>query len=69
MRTRYSALFITHTINAKRICVQKMSSYVPSEDEKEKFMSRAIEFSKEGASKGHGGPFGAVVVKEGRIVG
>ena len=46
-----------------------MSSYIPSEDEKEKFMARAIELSVEGASKGCGAPFGSVVVKEGKIVG
>lgn len=45
-----------------------MSSYIPSEDEKEKFMARAIELSEEGAAKGCGGPFGSVVVKEGKIV-
>ena len=47
----------------------RMSSYIPSEDEKEKFMARAIELSEEGAAKGCGGPFGSVVVKEGKIVG
>ena len=33
------------------------------------FMRRAIELSKEGMRKGEGGPFGAVVVKDGQIVG
>lgn len=47
----------------------RMSSYIPSEDEKQKFMARAIELSEEGASKGRGAPFGSVVVKEGKIVG
>ena len=46
-----------------------MAAYVPSEEEKEKFMSRAIELSEEGASKGLGGPFGSVIVKDGKIVG
>ena len=32
-------------------------------------MSRAIELSAEGAFKGRGGPYGAVVVKDGKIVG
>ena len=32
-------------------------------------MARAIELSEEGAAKGCGGPFGSVVVKEGKIVG
>ena len=40
-----------------------------NKDEKEKFMARAIELSEEGAAKGCGGPFGSVVVKEGKIVG
>ncbi|CAH3020033.1 unnamed protein product [Porites evermanni] len=46
-----------------------MSSYKPTEEEKERFMSRAIELSDEGPSKGHGGPFGAVIVKGGKIIG
>jgi guanine deaminase len=33
------------------------------------FMQRAIDLSIEGSSKGKGGPFGAVVVKDGKIVG
>ena len=45
----------------------KMAVYVPSEEEKVKFMSRAIELSDEGASKGFGGPFGSVIVKDGKI--
>lgn len=32
------------------------------------FMSRAIELSVENVRSGHGGPFGAVIVKEGAIV-
>lgn len=47
----------------------KMASHVPSQEEKEKFMARAIELSEEGASKGFGGPYGAVVVKDGKIIG
>ena len=46
-----------------------MSTYAPTKEEKERFMSRAIELSAEGAFKGHGGPYGAVVVKDGKIVG
>ena len=46
-----------------------MSTYIPREEEKEQFMSRAIELSAEGAFIGHGGPYGAVVVKDGKIVG
>jgi guanine deaminase len=36
---------------------------------KEEFMQRAIDLSIEGSSKDKGGPFGAVVVKDGKIVG
>ena len=32
-------------------------------------MSRAIELSNEGPSKGHGGPYGAVIVQDGKIIG
>lgn len=35
----------------------------------EKFLERAIELSKEGMQSGTGGPFGCVIVKDGRIVG
>lgn len=37
--------------------------------EKEKMMQKAIELSIKGSSEGKGGPFGAVVVKDGKIVG
>ena len=37
--------------------------------QKEEFMQRAIDLSIEGSSKDKGGPFGAVVVKNGKIVG
>lgn len=47
----------------------KMSSDIPTEEQKERFMTRAIELSEEGASKGHGGPYGCVIVKDGEIVG
>lgn len=46
-----------------------MGSYEPTEEEKQRFMSRAIELSDEGPSNGHGGPFGAVIVKNGNILG
>lgn len=36
---------------------------------KEAFMRRAIELAYAGMAGGHGGPFGAVVVKDGRILG
>jgi guanine deaminase len=32
------------------------------------FMARAIHLSIEGAQSGHGGPFGAVIVKDGKII-
>ena len=48
---------------------RKMSSYTPTEEEKQRFMSRAIELSEEGVSDGHGGPYGSVIVKDGKIVG
>ncbi len=37
--------------------------------QKETFMRRAIALALEGMNGGHGGPFGAVVVKDGEIVG
>ena len=43
--------------------------YTPTKEEKERFMSRAIELSNEGPSKGHGGPYGAIIVKDGKIIG
>ena len=38
-------------------------------EEDEKFMRRAIELAQNGMKTGAGGPFGAVVVKDGEIVG
>lgn len=46
-----------------------MAKNTPSKEEKERFMSRAIELSNEGPSKGHGGPYGAIIVKDGKIIG
>ena len=37
--------------------------------ERKKFMERAVELSLKGSSEGKGGPFGAVIVKNGEIVG
>ena len=37
--------------------------------EHSEFMKRAIALAREGADGGHGGPFGCVVVKDGRVVG
>lgn len=42
---------------------------MPSHSEPQAFMRRAIELSRAHMEGGHGGPFGAVVVKKGRIVG
>jgi len=36
---------------------------------KEKYMKKAIEEAYEGIKSGEGGPFGAVIVKGGRIIG
>lgn len=38
-------------------------------EENNKFMKRAIELAKENANSTNGGPFGAVVVKNGEIIG
>lgn len=38
-------------------------------EQDEKFMRRAIELAQDGMNAGAGGPFGAVVVKDGEIVG
>ena len=37
--------------------------------EDERFMRRAVELSREGMEQGAGGPFGAVIAKDGRAVG
>ncbi len=37
-------------------------------DAKNKFMQMAIEEAREGINKGHGGPFGAVIVKDGKVI-
>ena len=37
--------------------------------EKENFMRRAVELSNFGMENNHGGPFGAVIVKDGKIIG
>ncbi len=38
-------------------------------DDDRRFMARAVEISREGVASGTGGPFGAVVVKDGVIIG
>ena len=35
----------------------------------ESFMGRAIELARDGMRRGHGGPFGAVIVRDGSIIG
>jgi guanine deaminase len=42
---------------------------IPAMTEPENFMQRAIELARQGMNQGAGGPFGAVVVKDGVIVG
>lgn len=37
--------------------------------EHEVFMKRAIELARQGVAGGHGGPFGAVIVRDGKVVG
>src|SRR5215212_7844246 len=37
--------------------------------QEQKFLERSIELSREGMQSGKGGPFGCVIVKEGKIVG
>lgn len=37
--------------------------------DRETFMRRALALSREGMEQGHGGPFGAVIVRDGEIVG
>ena len=37
--------------------------------ERKNFMERAVELSLKGSSEGKGGPFGAVIVKNGKIIG
>lgn len=37
--------------------------------EHEVFMKRAIELARQGMAGGHGGPFGAVIVRDGKVVG
>lgn len=43
--------------------------HFPAMESPEKFMQRAIELARQGMRQGAGGPFGAVIVKEGEIVG
>lgn len=38
-------------------------------EQEQKFLQRAIELSRIGMENGHGGPFGCVIVKDGKIVG
>lgn len=40
-----------------------------SRTERERFMRRAIQLGQEGAAAGDGGPFGALIVRDGQIVG
>ena len=38
-------------------------------DEKMKYMNMAIEQARLGIHKGHGGPFGSVIIKDGKVIG
>src|SRR6476660_6909502 len=38
-------------------------------NEEKKFLDRAIELSRQGMQTGKGGPFGCVIVKDGKIIG
>lgn len=38
-------------------------------NDEQKFLDRAIELSREGMQSGKGGPFGCVIVKDGKIIG
>ena len=42
---------------------------MPTDPQLEAFMRRAVELSRHGMRRGDGGPFGAVIVKDGAIVG
>ena len=42
---------------------------MPSPEDQQRFMRRAIELSREKMEGGAGGPFGAVIVKDGKIIG
>ena len=35
----------------------------------DQFLARAVELAREGSERGEGGPFGAVIVREGKIIG
>lgn len=41
----------------------------PSESQRQAFMARAIALSQQGMRSNQGGPFGAVIVKDGQIIG
>lgn len=45
------------------------SGRIRAMEPRETFMNRAVELAREGMRRGHGGPFGAVVVRGGEIVG
>ena len=41
----------------------------PTGEDHRRHLLRAVELAREGSSRGDGGPFGAVVVLDGRVVG
>ena len=69
LRSPHPSSLFWHKHSHAEELYSSMSSQKPTEEEKQKFMGRAIELSDEGPSKGHGGPFAAVIVKDGKIIG
>ena len=53
----------------KHSCQSQKTVQGLSFEEKENFMRRAVELSQWGMEHGFGGPFGAVIVKDGKIIG
>tara|TARA_R110002110_G_scaffold137735_11_gene323125 strand:- start:2155 stop:2661 length:507 start_codon:yes stop_codon:yes gene_type:complete len=45
------------------------TSTATATDDDHRFLARAVELSRQGVTSGTGGPFGAVVVKDGQIIG
>lgn len=54
--------------SSKFVCAINTSAY-PMENSHEKYMQQAINLSISGMNSNEGGPFGAVVVKDGKIIG
>jgi guanine deaminase len=56
-------------LNQKNFTEKQICIFVFMQNEKLQFMLAAIELSKKGMQHNDGGPFGCVVVKEGKIIG